>query len=100
MPSSTNGFTEMRDSSAGDGQAAHTTPVCVSVDGGGFHNGRTTKHYLLLAENYLKELEEEISRRNDHPNFQSWRYIKGLEQRIAEVRLVMERLSALDSGKK
>ena len=38
---------------AGDLQVAHTTPVYVTVDGGGFHNPETATHYLDLSERCL-----------------------------------------------
>jgi hypothetical protein len=46
---------------AGKSQVAHTIPVYVSVDGGGFHNPETTPRYLDLSESYLDELEKELS---------------------------------------
>ena len=49
---------------AGPGQAAHTTPVYVSVDGTGFHNPETALEYLELNERHLDELEATISAPN------------------------------------
>jgi hypothetical protein len=77
---------------AGPGQAAHTTPVYVSVDKGGFHNKKTLSGYLDLAEQYLRELELTLQNRNDDPQYQAWRYRKGLEKRIAETRAVIAQL--------
>jgi hypothetical protein len=77
---------------AGPGQAAHTTPVYISVDNGGFYNPETKLHYLKLAEQYLKELEDELQKKNDDPEHQAWRYRKGLEKRIAETKVVIEQL--------
>jgi hypothetical protein len=74
---------------AGDLQVAHTTPVYVRVDGGGFHNPETAGHYLDLSERYLRELEHELSRPVEDVSRQAWRYRKGLEARIAETRLVI-----------
>ena len=45
---------------AGPGQMAHTTPVYVEVDGGGFHNPETVLSRLELSERYLDEIEAEL----------------------------------------
>ncbi|HLT71206.1 MAG TPA: CehA/McbA family metallohydrolase [Cyclobacteriaceae bacterium] len=82
---------------AGSGQAAHTTPVYVSVDGGGFHNKETLSGYLDLAEQYLKELENEIQHADPNPEFQGWRYKKGLEKRIGATRAVIHQLRAKEN---
>ncbi|MBD0260450.1 MAG: CehA/McbA family metallohydrolase [Cytophagales bacterium] len=74
------------------GQAAHTTPVYVSVDGGGFHNPNTVPNYLGLSEMYLRELEHELSHRHNEPDHQAWKYREGLEARIAEVRKIIAAL--------
>ena len=44
---------------AGQAQLAHTTPVYVTVDRGGFRNADTLPARLSTAEGYLKELEAE-----------------------------------------
>jgi hypothetical protein len=90
--SAESGFWIAARADAGQGQAAHTTPVYVSVDDSGFHNSVTLLHYLDLAEKYLQELEREIQTVNDKPEFQSWRYRKGLEKRIADTRAVISQL--------
>lgn len=77
---------------AGPGQAAHTTPVYVSVGKAGFHNPETLTLYLNLAEQYLKELETEIQQRQENPELQAWRYQKGLQQRIEATRQVIRQL--------
>ena len=74
------------------GQAAHTTPVYVSVDGGGFHNPNTVPNYLGLSEMYLRELEHELLHRHNEPDRQAWKYREGLEARIAEVRKIIAEL--------
>jgi hypothetical protein len=74
------------------GQAAHTTPVYVSVDGGGFHNPNTVPNYLGLSEMYLRELEHELSHRHNEPDRLAWKYREGLEARIAEVRKIIAEL--------
>ncbi len=75
---------------AGPSQAAHTTPVYVTVDGGGFHNPETAGRYLDLSERYLQEIEREISQSNLAVEQQAWRYADGLRTRIAEVRQIIE----------
>jgi len=79
---------------AGPGQAAHTTPVYVSVDGSGFHNSATALGLLDLNAQYLDELEAEIAQPNQTTNQHAWRYREGLEERIAETRAVIARLRA------
>ncbi len=78
--------------SAGPSQAAHTTPVYVTIDGGGFHNPETAGRYLDLSERYLQEIEREISQPNPAPEPQAWRYADGLKARIAETRRVIEQM--------
>lgn len=73
-------------------QAAHTTPVYISVNNSGFHNKATISQYITLAEKYLAELEADLQQVNNDPQYQSWRYKKGIEQRIAEARAVLEQL--------
>ncbi|MCX6217084.1 CehA/McbA family metallohydrolase [Spirosoma sp.] len=74
----------------GDGkQAAHTTPIYVSVDGGGFHNPETVGSYLAQSEQYLTELEKELDTHSDSPEFRAWYYKKGLKTRIEETREVI-----------
>lgn len=77
---------------AGPGQAAHTTPVYVTIDGGGFHNPETAARYLNLSEQYLREIEQEISKPNPATEPQAWRYADALRTRITETRRVIERM--------
>ncbi|GAA4399500.1 hypothetical protein GCM10023187_11450 [Nibrella viscosa] len=77
---------------AGPQQAAHTTPVYVTVDGGGFHNPETAGHYLTLSEQYLTELEQELDKDRQKPEFQAWYYRKALKTRIDETRKVIDDL--------
>ncbi len=67
-------------------QAAHTTPVYVTVDGDGFHNPETVETYLNKSELYLRELEQELDTHHDKPEFRAWYYKKGLKTRIDETR--------------
>ncbi|RRB03780.1 CehA/McbA family metallohydrolase [Larkinella rosea] len=77
---------------AGSQQAAHTTPIYVTVDGSGFHNPETADRYLKLSESYLREIEQELEKESSNPEFQLWHYKKGLKTRIAETREVIEGL--------
>jgi hypothetical protein len=77
---------------AGRGQIAHTTPVYVSVDNGGFHNPKTLMQYFALANQYLDELEKDLKAVNDDPERQAWRYRDGLEKRIKATREIIEEL--------
>lgn len=70
-------------------QVAHTTPVYVTVDGGGFHNPETAGKYLSQSEAYLLELEQELDTHRDKPEFRAWYYKKGLKTRIEETRDVI-----------
>lgn len=77
---------------AGTHQVAHTTPIYVTVDGGGFHNPDTVDHYLDLSEQYLQNLEYDLENPGDRLDHQAWRYKDGLEERIQETRNVMQEL--------
>jgi hypothetical protein len=78
----------------GDQQAAHTTPVYVTVNGAGFHNPETALDYLALNERYLQELEREIAVPKQALTDNAWRNRDGLEARIAETRAVIAELRA------
>ncbi|WP_373514012.1 CehA/McbA family metallohydrolase [Persicitalea sp.] len=73
-------------------QAAHTTPVYVTVNGSGFHNPKTTGKYLSQSEEYLRELEKELDTHRDNPEFRAWYYKQGLKSRIQETREVIANL--------
>ena len=77
---------------AGDLQMAHSTPVYVTINEGGFMNPETAERYLALSEEYLQELEDEISERDDRMDYHAWRYKKELEERISETRLILENI--------
>lgn len=79
---------------AGPMQLAHTTPVYLSVDGGGFHNPDTLAANLDRCEEYLKEIEAEIAQPNQRPDYHAWRYKDGLEMRISETRRILRDLRA------
>ncbi|MFD2936654.1 CehA/McbA family metallohydrolase [Spirosoma flavum] len=73
-------------------QAAHTTPVYVTVDEGGFYNPETVETYLNQSTSYLLELEKELDMHQDNPEFRAWYYKKGLKTRIDETRQVISEL--------
>ncbi len=79
-------------STAGKYQSAHTTPVYVSVDGGGFHDATTAAANLDQCESYLKEIEEVVAERDDRIDYHAWRYQDGLDKRIAETRVIISQL--------
>jgi hypothetical protein len=79
---------------AGKGQVAHTTPVYVTVNGGGFFNPATAPHYLELSENYLQELEQAIANPEKNLDYQVPRHKAQLERQIVEARAVLARLRA------
>ncbi len=70
-------------------QAAHTSPVYVSVEGGGFHNPETVGHYLTQCEAYLHELEQELDIHRDNPEFRAWYFKQGLKTRIDDTRTII-----------
>jgi hypothetical protein len=83
---------------AGPQQAAHTTPVYVTVGGSGFHNPETGLRYLALSERYLADLEQDMARPHPVPSHNAWRYREGLAARIAETAEVIRELRARFAG--
>ena len=79
---------------AGSGQVAHTTPVYVTVAGGGFHNPENLRQNTALAESYLGEIESELAKPGTQVDSQASRHRAQLERQIAEAR---ERIRALAS---
>ena len=73
-------------------QVAHTTPVYISVNNGGFHSPDTAPKYLALSEQYLKELENQLEEESTNPEFQAWQYKLPLKQRINETREIIQML--------
>jgi hypothetical protein len=78
----------------GKGQVAHTTPVYITMDGQGFYNPLTVEHFLRLSENYLQEINAELAKKNDNPEFQSWRYKKPLLKKIAEAEEIIVQIKS------
>ena len=77
---------------AGPNQVAHTTPIYITVNDGGFHNPETFNDYLSLNEKYLDELEAELEKPNDRVDMRAWWYRDPLQKRIAETRKIIETL--------
>jgi hypothetical protein len=73
-------------------QAAHTTPVYVTIDGDGFMNKETLASYLELNEKYLHELEAELDAPNENLEYRAYWYRKGLKSRIETTRQIIEKL--------
>jgi hypothetical protein len=80
---------------AGTGQAAHTTPIYVTVNGDGFHNPDTARRNLEISEQYLRELEEELANPGNSLDSQAPRHRAQLERQIAEARTRLKSLSSL-----
>jgi hypothetical protein len=77
---------------AGPNQAAHTTPVYVTINDKGFHNPETLASYLGLNEKYLDELEAELDSPSENLEYRAYWYRKGLKTRIENTRQVIENL--------
>lgn len=77
---------------AGPNQAAHTTPIYVTINGNGFQNPETCAAYLDLNEKYLDELEAELEAPHDNLENRAYWYRKGLKERITATRQVIEKL--------
>jgi hypothetical protein len=75
-------------------QYAHTTPVYVETERGGFMNPETAPGYLDLSESYLREIESVIAGVDPAPNRQAFRYREPLEERIRQVRGILDELRA------
>lgn len=71
---------------AGTAQAAHTTPVYVTVNGSGFQNPDTMRARLDTAERYLRELEGELAAPGTNIDRQASRHRAQIERQIAEAR--------------
>jgi hypothetical protein len=71
---------------AGTAQAAHTTPVYVTVGGRTFQNADTLNARLAAAEAYLRELETELAGPGTNLDNQAARHRTQLERQIAEAR--------------
>lgn len=74
---------------AGTAQVAHTTPVYVTVNGGGFRNVEALQARVDTAERYLRELEGELAAPGTGLDSQAARHRAPLERQIAEARAVL-----------
>ena len=77
---------------AGTAQAAHTTPVYVTVNGGGFYNPETARRNVEISEQYLKEIEQEMANPGNSLDSQTPRHRAQLERQIAEARAKLQSL--------
>jgi hypothetical protein len=77
---------------AGPGQVAHTTPVYVTVNKGGFHNPETAARYVELSEQYLKEVEQELANPGTTLDSQVSRHRPELEREIREARAALAKV--------
>lgn len=73
-------------------QVAHTTPIYITVNNGGFHNPETASKYLELSQQYLEELEEQLEVPGASPEHQAWYYKKPLRDRINATREIIDQL--------
>ena len=80
---------------AGPGQVAHTTPIYVTVNGGGFHNPATLASRIATAEGYLRELESELGSPGAGLDHQASRHRAQVERQIAEARARLASLRGL-----
>jgi hypothetical protein len=77
---------------ADPGQVAQTTPVYVTVAGGGFHDPENLASNVATVEGYLKEVEADLAHPGNGADFQAIRHRAQLERQVAEAR---EKLRAL-----
>ena len=79
---------------AGPGQLAHTTPVYVTVNGGGFHNSAAAADRIATAERYLTELEQALGGPpGSGQQFQAQRHKAQLDRQIEEARAALKKLT-------
>jgi len=75
---------------AGTAQAAHTTPVYVTVNGGSFVNPDTLDTRLQAAEQYLREIETELASPGTNLDSRASFHRAQLERQIAEARTLID----------
>jgi hypothetical protein len=76
----------------GPGRLAHTTPVYVTVNGGGFQNPETARTNIGLSEEWLRELEHDLANPPAGLDIQAPRHRAELERQIAEARARLKSL--------
>jgi hypothetical protein len=74
---------------AGPAQVAHTTPVYVTVDGGGFGNRAVRSKRVAECEKSLADLEKELAAPGNQLDSQASRHRKALASQIAEARRIL-----------
>ena len=74
-------------------QSAHTTPVYVTVNGGGFQNPATVAANLQLSEEWLRELEHDLASPPPNLDIQAPRHRAALEGQIAEARAKLKSIA-------
>ena len=79
---------------AGPTQLAHTTPVYVSVDGGGFENRGKFRQRISECEQHLDELEKELVSPGERLDHQATRHKKSLLRQISETREILASLKS------
>jgi hypothetical protein len=77
----------------GPGQMAHTTPVYVTVNGGGFQNQETLRANAELSEEWLRELERDLASPPPNLDIQAPRHRNALAGQIAEARAKIRSLA-------
>jgi hypothetical protein len=77
---------------AGPGQVAHTTPVYVEVNEGGFHNPETALDRLEVSEGYLDEIEAELDNPESALDNQMSRFRDRVLERVHQVRATLAEL--------
>jgi hypothetical protein len=84
---------------AGTAQAAHTTPIYLTVNGGSFVNRETLGARLAAADTYLQELEAELNAPGNSLDAQASRHRAQLERQIAEARSAIEQRRRMQSDR-
>jgi hypothetical protein len=72
-------------------QAAHTTPVYVTVNHDSFRNAETLARNKQISEEYLKEIEAELERPGNGLDAQAERHRTQLQRQIDETRAVLRK---------
>ena len=86
---------DRRESTGRHREAAHTTPIYVTVNRGSFVNPDALDARVRAAEDYLREIEMELARPVTNIYHQASRHRAQLEHQIAEARtLIAERRNA------
>ena len=76
----------------GPGQMAHTTPVYVTVNGGGFQNPETARANAALSEEWLREIESDLANPAQNLDAQASRHRPEIERQVAEARARLKSL--------